>query len=288
MIIIYDNNFKLLQEIYAFEEEFNLIKDLDEQKVIINIKIIDENNFILITNYGNLNLYTKENNLFILKKENIIKNEKISSIVFDANKNIFALSNDSFKIFKKNKDENYIMSKKIIIPNMIGRQIYAYNNADEILLLEDKNIIIIKQSNSIKFFKKENNNDYILINQHEEKNIHSMERFDEDKLIVIFDYNNLKIISIYENKVFNNIKTDFGTNLVKYYKEKGIILLGTTYQINRGVYWSRITVVRNDNFEIIQTIEEEQNDFLKGIFILKNGFIGAYYYKGIKIWRISE
>ena len=288
MIILYDTNFNILQEIYAFEDEFNLIKDLDEQKVIINIEIIDENNFILITNYGNLNLYTKEKGKFILKKENLIRNEKISCIVFDSKDNIYALSNDSIKIFNKNKDDNYTMSKKVLIPNMTGRKIYAYFTADKILLLEDKNIIIVKQSSFIIFFKIVNNDSYKLIYIFEEKNINLIETFDEDKLIVLCNNDNLKIISIYENKVFKNIKIEMGRNILKYHKEKGIIVLGTTYQINKGVYCSRIKVLRSDNFEVIQTIEEEKNDFMNGIFILNNGSIGAYYYRGIKIWRILE
>ena len=288
MIIIYDTDFNKLQEIFTFEDEFNLLKELDEQKVIISIEIIDENNFILITNYGSLNLYTKQNGIFILKKENLISNEKISRIAFDSKRNIYALSNDSFKIFNKNKDDNYTMSKKVMIPNMTTRKIYEYLRGDNILLLEDKNIIIVKQSNSILFYKIENNVSCKLIYIFEEKKIHLIERFEEDKLIVFYGEVNLKIISIYENKVYKNIKIEKGRSVLKYYKEKGIIILGTTFKISNGVYWSRIKVLRSDNFEVLQTIEEEKNDFMNGIFILNNGLIGAYFFGGIKIWRIAE
>ena len=124
MMIIYDNLFNKLQEIYAFDEEFNLIKDFKDQKVIISIEIINENYFILIINNGNLNLYKKENGIFNFKKE-IIKNENISRITLDSNGNIYSLSNDSIKILERIDFENYILKKKITIPNMISRNIYS-------------------------------------------------------------------------------------------------------------------------------------------------------------------
>ena len=281
--IIYDNLFNKLQEIYAFDEEFNLIKDFKDQKVIISIEIINENYFILIINNGNLNLYKKENGIFNFKKE-IIKNENISRITLDSNGNIYSLSNDSIKIFEKIDYENYIIKKKIIIPNMNSRNIYSYNNADNILLLEDKNILILKQTNSIRFFDISKN--YSIIYKFEEKRINSIERFGEDKLIALCNSNNLKVISIYENKVFNNIKTEIESNLVKYNKAKDLIILGTTDEINRGVYWSKIKFLRSDNFDVIKIIENNENNFLNGIFILKDDIIGASFYKGIKMWKL--
>ena len=283
MMIIYDNLFNKLQEIYAFDEEFNLIKDFKDQKVIISIEIINENYFILIINNGNLNLYKKENGIFNFKKE-IIKNENISRITLDSNGNIYSLSNDSIKIFEKIDYENYIIKKKIIIPNMNSRNIYSYNNADNILLLEDKNILILKQTNSIRFFDISKN--YSIIYKFEEKRINSIERFGEDKLIALCNSNNLKVISIYENKVFNNIKTEIESNLVKYNKAKDLIILGTTDEINRGVYWSKIKFLRSDNFDVIKIIENNENNFLNGIFILKDDIIGASFYKGIKMWKL--
>lgn len=284
MMIIYDNHFNKLQEIYAFEEEFNLIKDINEQKAIVNIEIINENYFILITNYGNLNLYKKENGIFSFKKE-LIKNENISRITLDYKGNIYSLSNDSIKIFEKVDLENYIMKKKIIIPNMMPRYIYAYDKADNIMLLEDENILILKQSNSIRFFDITQN--YSIIYTFEEKNIHSIERFGKDKLIVLNNFDNLKVISIYKNKVLVNIKTEIETNLVKYNKEKDLIVLGTTYKINSGVYRTKIKFLKSDNFNVIKIIENNENSFLNGIFILNNDIIGAWFYKGIKMWKLK-
>ena len=283
MMIIYDNLFNKLQEIYAFDKEFNLIKDFKDQKVIISIEIINENYFILIINNGNLNLYKKENGIFNFKKE-IIKNENISRITLDSNGNIYSLSNDSIKILERIDFENYILKKKITIPNMISRNIYSYNNADNILLLEDKNILILKQTNSIRFFDISKN--YSIIYKFEEKRINSIERFGEDKLIALCNSNNLKVISIYENKVFNNIKTEIESNLVKYNKAKDLIILGTTDEINRGVYWSKIKFLRSDNFDVIKIIDNNENNFLNGIFILKHDIIGASFYKGIKMWKL--
>ena len=278
LMIIYDNLFNKLQEIYAFDEEFNLIKDFKDQKVIISIEIINENYFILIINNGNLNLYKKENGIFNFKKE-IIKNENISRITLDSNGNIYSLSNDSIKILERIDFENYILKKKITIPNMISRNIEIF-----IHILEDKNILILKQTNSIRFFDISKN--YSIIYKFEEKRINSIERFGEDKLIALCNSNNLKVISIYENKVFNNIKTEIESNLVKYNKAKDLIILGTTDEINRGVYWSKIKFLRSDNFDVIKIIENNENNFLNGIFILKDDIIGASFYKGIKMWKL--
>ena len=284
MIIIYDINFNLIQELYAFEDELHLKEDISKLKFIINIEIIDENNFIIITNYGSLNLYTKEKEIFLFKKE-IIKNENISSIAFDSKGNIFSLSNDSIKIFEKKDDENYIMINKIIIPKMEERNIYSYLYCDKILLSEDKNILILKQTNSIKFFDIKNN--YSLIYTYEVKNIHMVELFDDDKLIVLYNLENLEVISIYNNKVYKKMKLFFETTLVKYFKDKKIIILETNYQTGNIIYEKRIIFLRSDNFKIIQSIEEEENDFFVGLFILNNGIIGAYSYKEIKTWILK-
>ena len=58
---------------------------------------------------------------------------------------------------------------------------------DDMLILEDKNILIVKQYNDIKFFDMKNNFKLIFI--FTDKNIISIERFGEDKLIVIGEYN---------------------------------------------------------------------------------------------------
>ena len=74
--------------------------------------------------------------------------------------------------------------------------------------------------------------------------------------------------------------------MVKYNKAKDLIILGTTDEINRGVYWSKIKFLRSDNFDVIKIIENNENNFLNGIFILKGDIIGASFYKGIKMWKL--
>lgn len=163
---------------------------------------------------------------------------------------------------------------------------------DDMLILEDKNILIVKQYNDIKFFDMKNNFKLIFI--FTDKNIISIERFGEDKLLVIGDYNILKVISIYENKIFNKVKTNFeltDVTDVKYIKEKGVIILGGAYEISdrhMRICQSQIQILKNDNMEIIQNIREEKYYSVYGISVLNNGNIAIYHGDFLQFWEFEK
>ena len=225
LMIIYDNKLNELQQIYPFNAD---LLDIKFPK-IIRIRVKDDNNFMISTTEGNIKLYTKKGKDFILKDE--IKDYNILIILFDAIKEtLFALSNNSLIFFKENKNGNYYLANNISLSNLENYNLLMRKAHDDMLLLEDKNILIVKQYNDIKFYDMSNNCKLIYI--FKDKDIISIERFGENKLLVISNYNILKIISIYENKIFNKLKTYFELTDVKYVKEKDVIILGGAYEIS--------------------------------------------------------
>ena len=166
----------------------------------------------------------------------------------------------------------------------------GYNN--KILLLEDKNILIVKELKSISFFNISDN--YKLINIYKENELlnylFSIDRYDEDKIIVIFNLTSLKVISIKENKVVKFVKeinkekyVDF--HIIRAYPEKNIIILGGSYSIpySLGVI---IQVLRLDNFETIQIIKIPEHYWINGIYLLKKDLIATIFNLGVKLWNI--
>ena len=159
----------------------------------------------------------------------------------------------------------------------------------DIMLLEDKNILIVKQVNSIKFYNMTKN--YELIYTFKEKGIIAIKWFDEDKLLIICNYNYFKIISIYENNVFNSIKTDFEVVDVKYHQDKDIIILGGAYTISdrhMRICHSKIQIYRCDNLELIKVLKDEQYYTVDEINILSNGNVAICYGNAATFWNIDE
>ena len=298
----------------------------------MKILIKDENTFIILINYkiddyGNLRFYKKEGNKYILKHE--IKNEKlVSDIIFDKSKTkLFCISKGFIKVFKEDDKGNYSKIKEINIPEFNtlsningpfedhGFDAYGYNN--RMLLLEDKNILIVKEQKKLSFLNisdnyklykiykednkdhsdifsidKSNENKIIVINDLiKYSDILSIDRYDEDKIIAICNLSSLKVISINENKVLKYIKDfneekDFNFRIIKTYLEKNIIILGGTYFEQKTYSGAIIQILRLDNLEIIQTIKLPQYEWLNGIYILKNGLIATIFTSGIKLWSI--
>ena len=265
--------------------------------------IKDEDNFIILTNYGSLRFYKKEDKNYIFKNE-IINEKLVSDMVFDNSKNtLFCIAEGFIKVFQDIGNGNYSKIKEINVPefkNLFnnnnpldgepGFEAGGYNN--KILLFEDKNILIVKELNSISFFNISDN--YKLINIYKENelknNLFSIDRYDEDKIIVIFNLKSLKVISLKENKVVKFVKeinkekyVDF--RIIRTYPEKNIIILGGSYGIlnSLGVI---IQVLRLDNFETIQIIKIPEHNWINGIYLLKKDLIATIFHFCIKLWNI--
>ena len=289
LAIIYDNNFKELQQIYIFD--IDLIQTKTHFPKIIKLIIKDDNNFIICTSYGSIKFYTKINGEFIFKNE--IKDLDLTNLYLTSNKDkLFALSNNTLYIFEENNDKDFIIKKNIYLSNIenenIITELFGQNNTD-LMILEDKNILIVKQVNSIKFYNMTKN--YELINTFKDKYIIGMERFEDDKLLIICNHNYFKIISIYENKLFYTIKTDIEVADVKYHKDKDMIIVGGTYTVNTRLVhlcYSKIQIYRNDNFLLVKEIKDKQYYNIEEINILSNGNLAICYGGAATFWNIEE
>ena len=289
LVIIYDNNFKELQQIYIFD--IDLLQAKTYFPKIKKLIIKNDNNFIISTSYGSIKFYTKINDEFIFKNE--IKDLDLTNVYLTSNKDkMFALSNNTLHIFEENNDKDFIIKKNISLPNIenehIINELIGHKDTD-IMILEDKNILIVKEFNSIKFYNMSKN--YELIYTFKEKVIIAMERFEDDKLLIIYNFNYFKIISIYENKVFVTIRTDIEIVDVKYHKDKDIIIVGGTYRGNNRlvkICYSRIQIFRKDNFFLVREISDKQYYTVNEIKILSDGNMAVCYGGAATFWNIDE
>ena len=289
LIIIYDNNFKELQQIYPFD-----IDRLQAKKHFPKIRkliIKDDNNFIISTSYGSIKFYTKKNNEFGLKNE--IKDIAVFNVYLNSNKDkLFSLCNKTLIIFEENNKGDFDIKKNISLSNIENENINIIrigNLYSDIMVLEDKNILIVKQVHSIKLYNMANN--YELIYTYKDEGIIAIERFEDDKLLIICHYNYFKIISIYENKVFNSIKTNFELVDVKYYKDKGIIIFGGAFEVSdrhMRICHSQIGIYRYDNLELIKDIRDEKFYTVNEINILPNGNVAICYGGALTFYNIDE
>ena len=90
-----------------------------------------------------------------------------------------------------------------------------------------------------------------------------------------------------------NIKIGFEAYAIKYYKEKGLILVGGILKDNKGSDKSMIFIFKSDNFDLLQSIDNIQGTCIKGIYIFQNGLIATYgndQDQGypIKIWSLEQ
>ena len=297
LIVIYDKFFNIIQTISPFADEFGKYTYHSIMDKIVKILIKDENNFILLAEWGIIKFYKKEGKNFIFKNEIKIK-KLVSDITFDKSKEkLFSFSQGFIKIFQDINNDSFSEIKEITAPELpLLVHVYGpYDNyGDEynkILLLEDKNILIVKEQNSISFFNISEN--YKLINIYKEKDIFSdiisIDRYDEGTIIGIYNFNSLKVISINGNKVLKYVKEinkeKIELRIIKTYPEKNIIILGGTLYIPNS-YIAIIQILRLDNLEIIQTIKLPQYYWILGIYFLKNDLIATIFDKGVRLWNI--
>ena len=289
VIVIYDKSFKVLQTISPFVDEFGKYTRDTIRNEIDKILIKDENNFIILTNYGSLKFYKKEENIFIFKNE--IRDKKpIYDIIFDNSKTkIFSLSQGFIKIFKEDNNGNFLKSEEIKVSEIKSLEHFEEYCEFNLLLLEDKNILIVKGQNSIWFFNVSEN--YRLLNFYEENErfseFPSIDRYDEDKIISIYNGECLKVISMTENKVLKMVKAIYKLDYnnfrrIKVIREKNIIILGGKYD---HIY-SIIQILRLDNLETIQTIKLPKYESFPRIYLLKNDLVATTFDSGLKLWYI--
>ena len=260
-INIFDIFYNLIQKIYIFEAS-NEIKD---QKKLFDAAIKDENTFAISSNNGIIKIFSKVGKKFKLKQNIESSNRQIKKLIFDSKGKLYSGCYDgTIKIWEQNEDGQYINTR-----------ILNHTNLFIFLLLEDKNILISKSTPTINFYN--TSNDYKLIKAINESSIYELERFEDDKIIIYYN-KTLKIISISKFKVIKKVEIDMKAFIIRYYKEKGIILVGGSFQYYKDWDLSLIKIYRSDNLELINTIYNTNGMCTYGIKILQNGLIATYGY----------
>lgn len=275
-VVIYDNDYNIKQRIYVFDV-VDKLHYFRMQKKIYKVAIKDDNTFAISSNEGLLKIYSKKDDKFELKQE--INDILVYDIIFDSKGKLIACARgNKIKILEQNEQGKYVSKKSL-----------EQADASYATVFEDKNILISKSIPGFQIY--DINQNYKLINEFKERSIHDLERLDEDRFI-LYHNNSLKIFSLNEQKIIKTIRIGFEAYSIKYYKEKGVIILGGIEKNNKGPDSSKFVIINGDNFEVIKTIENVHDSCVRGIVILKNGLISTYgndQNEGypIKIWSLE-
>ena len=267
-IKIYDSKFNNLQEIPNAHDNF-----------INYVYIKDEYNFVTCSWDNNIKTWIK-----IIKKKNkkqkkfnlnkVIQNAHeydTLCVIYTNNGNIISCSKDkTIKIWEKNNNFEY----------QLLTVLKTNNRVNSLLLLNDKNILVSSGNQGTKFW---NYNNYECIFFSKEAICHNnnaLKRFDDDKIIVGGNKGFIKIISLKEKKIIQDIYNNFECYAICIIKEKGIFLTGGE---------SKDIIVYNfDNFNVIHTIKNIDNEMIFGLTKLKDGSVASYGMdKKIKLFNVK-
>ena len=225
-IIIYDNNFNILQNLSNVHEQ-----DIN----YVDVK--NENNFVTCSVDKSIKTWIKKGNKYE-SYINITTSDEVRQVIYNSKGHLISCSYDNKINIWKETNNQY---KNIIT-------LYHSKHINSILLLEDKNILISSGLDGTKFW--DINNKYQEIFHFKDTFSgwnNALERIGDDKIIVQEISFNLKIISISEKKIINEIKFDFQCIGIKSIESKGIFLIGGNSK--------DIKIYRSDNYELIQTIK---------------------------------
>ena len=266
-IIIYDNNFNILQKI-----------DDAHSEGILYVDIKDENNFVTCSYDYSIKTWIKKNNVFTINQT--IRNAHgryfVYKVIYDlSNNNLISCSmNKTLKIWNESnsgyqEESNYTINEDDYIRSM--------------LLLKDKNILVYSGDFGIKFLNLTDN-----ITIYESKiscayKTNALERIDDDKIAVenCTRRTYINIISISLLKIVEQIPFNYYCNAIKSIENKGIFFI-FGYNDNNTI--NNIFIYRIDNYDLIQIIENN-NDLINGFEELKNNSIVSYGNKTI-IWSL--
>ena len=228
----------------------------------MNIYIKDEYNFATCSEDKNINIWTKENNKFILKKSIINgHDEGITNLIYCTNNNIISCSDDSkIKIW-----ELINIKYQLLTTFTYSKKIHS------LLLLEDKNILVSGGSDGTilwKIYEKGMNIDFICYFKEAFCGFwNGLNRIDEDRIIIGGEIS-LKIISIKEMKIIKSIEIPFRCNGIIVIQEKRMFLISG---------WSNdILIYRSDNYEYLTSIKNAHSEYIVGICKLKNDLIFSF------------
>jgi WD40 repeat protein len=183
--------------------------------------------------------------------------------------NLYSCSDDfTIKIWEENKITYKYQSITSIVNNYSIASIY---------LIYDKNIMITSGENGTIFFNLHNNNYITSIKEAKCDWWNSINRLNEDQIIIGGYDNFIRIISISQKKIISTIDNIYRCHGIYLIKEKGIFLTEEN---------KTIKIYRCDNFKLISNCNYAHEDWIYGFMGLKDGTIASYSRDGvIKIWQ---
>jgi len=247
------------KSIKIFDVNFNFLENIENahEGIINYVEVKDENTFLTCSYDKNIKIWKKVENKFKINK--IISNAHNNSItkVIYYNNYIFSCSCDyTCKIWEKiNNNFQVITTLK------------HSNEIHSLLLLNENNILISAGYDGIKFWNLNNLKLIIDIRKTWCGSKNAICKIDKDNIIVQGNEDTyLNIISIQKKKIIKQIKHLFNCWAIYSIENKGIFLVGG--------YSHEIKVYRNDNYECIQTIQN--NNYIYGFIEFYDGTIGIY------------
>ncbi len=263
-IIIYDNNFNILQKI-----------DDAHSDGILYVDIKDENNFVTCSYDYSIKTWIKKNNVFTINQtiSNAHGTYFVYKVIYDlSNNNLISCSmNKTLKIWSVN-NSRYQLIKTINEGDFIR----------SMLLLKNKNILVYSGDFGTRFVNSINYENLFESKTSCTYKNNALERIDDDTIAVesCTRRTYINIISISLKKIVKQIPFNYYCNAIKSIENKGIFFI---FGYNDGNTINNIFIYRIDNYDLIQIIEN--NHLMNGFEDLKNNSIVSYGNKTI-IWSL--
>ena len=159
-----------------------------------------------------------------------------------------------------------------------------YYKVKSILILEDKNILI-SSGDGTKFWDLNNENSPLKSFSNIITSWNTgLQRIDEDKIIVCNNEKSIIILSISKLEIIKEITINYYCESIKLIKNKGLLLVGAHNPNNNNAYIN-MYVYRSDNYELIQTIQNQHIWHIYGFLEINSHSIYSYSYdNNIKQW----
>jgi WD40 repeat protein len=258
-IIIYDNNFIEIQTI--INAHLNSI---------IYISIKDDNNFVTCSIDNRIIVWIR-NNINKFESFQILKNihsKWINQVIYSENENLISCSRDqTVKIFEKIKNNNF----QCIISLKHSQNIFS------LLDINKKNILISSGYDGTYFWDKI---EYKLIKKIKVScyTNYSLDKIDDDKLIISGNIGIINIISISDMNIIKTFNNNTWCYTLLYLKEKHLILCGGNKEIK---------IYSFDQLNNLEIIQNAHDDKINGIIKYQKNYIISFSIDGtIKLWKI--
>ena len=258
-IIIYDNNFIEIQTI--INAHLNSI---------IYISIKDDNNFVTCSIDNRIIVWIR-NNINKFESFQILKNihsKWINQVIYSENENLISCSRDqTVKIFGKIKNNNF----QCIISLKHSQNIFS------LLDINKKNILISSGYDGTYFWDKI---EYKLIKKIKVScyTNYSLDKIDDDKLIISGNIGIINIISISDMNIIKTFNNNTWCYTLLYLKEKQLILCGGNKEIK---------IYSFDQLNNLEIIQNAHDDKINGIIKYQKNYIISFSIDGtIKLWKI--